>query len=103
MLVAPYLIDGLPDDCAQALADPKLLQTFNRSNGGAAWLDESLIVRKWARPKVLDPDVRFNRHGSAELESIAALNRQRVDLEGFIVVFILLCIVKFIVFYRKKE
>lgn len=103
MVVSPYLIAGLPEDCSQALADPKLLQTFNRSNGGAAWMDESLIVRKWARPKVMSSDVEFNAIGSSELESIDALNRQRVYLEGFWVVFILLCIVKFVVFFRKKE
>lgn len=103
VLVAPYLIDGLPEDMEKALADPKMLLTFNRSNGGVTRLEEGMIVRKWARFKALSSKVDFNRHGSAELESIAAINRQRVDLEGFLVVFILLCIVKFIVFYKKKE
>jgi hypothetical protein len=60
-------------------------------------------VRKWAYPAAASPKIVFNPSGSSEMEAISTLNRNRMELESIIVAFILLCIVKFIVFFRKKE
>lgn len=102
MVAAPYPLENLPEGCEMALADPKLLQTFNRSNGGVTRLESGLIVRKWARPAALSGAV-FNPAGSPERESISTLNRQRLLLESFIGVFLLLCIIKGLVFRKKKQ
>ncbi|MBQ3659942.1 MAG: DoxX family protein [Bacteroidales bacterium] len=103
MVVSPAEIAGLPEECENARADLKLLMTFNRSNGGLTWLDDCFIVRKWAYPAAASPKIVFNPSGSSEMEAISTLNRNRMELESIIVAFILLCIVKFIVFFRKKE
>ena len=103
MVVSPYEIEGLPEECETALADVKLLMTFNRSNGGVAWLDDALIVRKWAYPAAAKPNADYNGSGNPEQEAIYTLNYNRMSLEILLVVFILLCIIKFLVFYNKKE
>lgn len=103
MVVSPYEIEGLPQECETALSDVKLLMTFNRSNGGVAWLEDGLIVRKWAFPAASKPNVDYNGSGNPEQEAIFTLNYNRMSLEILLVVFILLCIIKFLVFYNKKE
>ncbi|MBR5033889.1 MAG: DoxX family protein [Bacteroidales bacterium] len=103
MVVSPYEIEGLPEECETALADVKLLMTFNRSNGGVAWLEDGLIVRKWAYPAASKPNADYKGSGNPEQETIFTLNYNRMSLEILLVVFILLCIVKFLVFYNKKE
>ena len=103
MVVSPSAIGGLPEGCETATADLKLLMSFNRSNGGVAWMDDAFIVRKWAYPAASSPKVVFNPSGSSELEPIKTLNRYRIEIELIYLAFILLCIFKFIVFFKKKE
>ena len=102
MVVSAGEIEGLPEGCREGRADLKLLQTFNRSNGGVAWLDDGLVVRKWAYPAA-HTRADFLGSGNSELEVISALNNNRISLELVLVAFILLCLAKFRVFYRKKE
>ena len=45
----------------------------------------------------------YNGSGNPEQEAIFTLNYNRMSLEILLVVFILLCIIKFLVFYNKKE
>jgi len=102
-LVASAPMAGLPTDVEANTADLKLLMTFNRSNGGVTYLNDGLIVRKWAYPAVAKEGPDFDAPGDYEMELMGALNRQRVALEVTIVVFLLLCLLKFFFFFRKKE
>lgn len=49
---------SLPEDISSRtfFADHKALLTFNRSNGGAVWLSEGMIVRKFTRRNLPGPD-----------------------------------------------
>lgn len=103
LLVSGAPIEDLPEGIDAATADVKLLMTLNRSNGGATYLDEGMIVRKWARSAASKENVQFSPTGDSEMEVLHTLNRQRVSLELLIFAFIVFCLIKFIVFFRKRE
>lgn len=96
-------IEGLPEDIEAATGDVKLLMTFNRSNGGATYLNDGMIVRKWAFTAANQDNVNFNAENDAEMELLKTLNRQRVAIELLIFIFIVLCLAKFAVFFKKRE
>ena len=103
VLVASDKIEELPDDCPVNLADLKLLMTHNRSNGGVTLLDEGIIIRKWTAFRAMRQTDGFCGQEDPEFILLMTLNRQRMSMETVVVVFILLCLAKFIVFFRKKE
>ncbi len=103
LVVSGAPIEGLPEDIEAAIGDVKLLMTFNRSNGGATYLNDGMIVRKWAFTAANQDNVKFNAENDAEMELLKTLNRQRVAIELLIFIFIVLCIVKFAVFFKKRE
>ncbi|MBQ9583411.1 MAG: hypothetical protein IJR25_03700 [Bacteroidales bacterium] len=103
VLVASDNIGGLIDDCPVNRADLKLLMTMNRSNGGVMLLDEGTIMRKWTFIRAVKGDADFCGGKDPELTLLMSLNRQRMSLEIALVAFILICLAKFIVFYKKKE
>ena len=103
VLVSSAPIDNQELDCGVNRADLKLLMTLNRSNGGATYLDEGTIVRKWARPNALSPKTDFGGGEDPELILLESLNRRRGAYESSLAGFILLCLLKFILFFRKRE
>ncbi|MBO4557154.1 MAG: hypothetical protein J5693_00930 [Bacteroidales bacterium] len=103
VLVAADNMECVPDDCPVNRADLKLLMTLNRSNGGVTYLDDGVIVRKWTRTRAVNPEVNFFGDKDADLTLLMSLNRQRMVVEIVAVIFILLCLLKFFVFYKKKE
>lgn len=103
VLVASDKIEELPDDCPVNLADLKLLMTLNRSNGGVTMLDEGIIIRKWTFFRANRQVIDFCGQEDPEFTLLMTLNRQRMSVEIAVVLFILLCLAKFIVFYKKKE
>ena len=102
-LVASAPLDGYGVDCEQYRADVKLLMTLNRSNGGATYLDEGTIIRKWAFPSALKAGPAIGDGEDPELILLRSLNRRRGAYETVLAGFILLCLLKFIFFYKKRE
>lgn len=103
MLIASDNMSELAGICPVNRADLKLLMTFNRSNGGTTLLDEGIIVRKWTYFFASREHVGFCGGQDPEMTLLMTLNRQRMSVEIAAVLFILLCLAKFIVFYKKKE
>ena len=103
VLVSSTPIDGQDLDCEVNRADKKLLMTFNRSNGGVTYLDEGTIVRKWALPNALRARTDFGGGEDPEMILLESLNRERGIYVASFVLFLLLCIIKFVVFFRKRE
>ena len=103
MLIASDNLAGLTQVCPVNRADLKLLMTFNRSNGGTTLLDEGTIVRKWTYFRASRDNVDFCGGKDPELTLLMTLNRQRMSVEIAVVLFIFLCLAKFIVFFKKKE
>ncbi len=103
VVVSSAAMEDLPDNIPAATADAKLLLTFNRSNGGATYLHNGIIVRKWASAAAHRPGVDFNPGDDAEMEVLNTLNRQRISGEVLIFIFMLLSLVKFAVFFGKRE
>jgi hypothetical protein len=44
----------VPDGITRYFCDYKTLITLNRSNGGATYIDEGIIIRKWAKRNLPD-------------------------------------------------
>ncbi len=103
VLVSSAPFDGQTIDCEVNRADLKLLMTLNRSNGGATYLDEGIIVRKWACSSALSDKADFGQGEDPELILLEALNRRRGAYATVLAGFILLCLLKFILFFRKRE
>ncbi len=65
-------------------ADYKTLLTLNRSNGGAVWIDDGTIIRKWSAVDL--PDVqelrRLAQKDTLEI-TVSYLNRGRILAQGF--------------------
>ena len=65
-------------------ADYKTLLTLNRSNGGAVWIDDGTIIRKWSAEDL--PDVqelhRLTQKDTLEI-TVSYLNRGRILAQGF--------------------
>ena len=60
-------------------------------------------MRKWASAAAHRPGVDFNPGDDAEMEVLNTLNRQRISVELLIFIFMLLSLVKFAVFFGKRE
>ena len=103
VLIAASDMEGLEDLCAVNRADLKLLMTLNRSNGGVTMLSEGTIINKWTYYRASRRDAYFCGDMDADLTLLMAINRQKMSVGIAIVAFILLCIIKFIVFFTKKE
>ena len=103
MVVSSAPIEGLQEDIEAATADTKLLMTFNRSNGGATYLHKGMIVRKWASAAANRESAKYNPESDPEMEVLRTLNRQRISIELLIFIFLMLSLVKFAVFFKKRE
>ena len=65
-------------------ADQKTLLTFNRSNGGASWIDNGLIVSKWAFNGLPDKgDIAWLMTEDPVEAVTATINRDRLRFQGF--------------------
>ncbi|MBP5505632.1 MAG: hypothetical protein J6X89_05980 [Bacteroidales bacterium] len=102
-LASSGILEGMPDEIPVNRADVKLLMTLNRSNGGVTLLDEGVVIRKWPYVRAASESVNFCGDQDPELTLLMTVNRQRMSLGIVLVAFILLCLAKFRVFYKKKE
>ena len=66
-------------------ADRKKLLTLNRSNGGATYLDDGLIVAKWSRRRLPDRDKLAALSGEDAAESLLTENNgSRLKFQAFL-------------------
>ena len=66
-------------------ADRKTLLTLNRSNGGATYLDDGLIVAKWSRRRLPDRDKLAALSGEDAAESLLTENNgSRLKFQAFL-------------------
>ena len=89
------LLNSTPDDVSLRGVDPallsstyfsdrKALMTFNRSNGGVTYVDDGLIVRKWAFRKLPGKEDFDEMNGKAPMDYlIENQNRTRALFQGF--------------------
>ena len=89
------LLNSTPDDVSLRGVDPallsstyfsdrKALMTFNRSNGGVTYVDDGLIVRKWAFRKLPGKEDFDEMNGKAPMDYlIETQNRTRGLFDGF--------------------
>ena len=66
-------------------ADRKKLLTLNRSNGGATYIDDGLIVAKWSRRRLPDRDKLAALSGEDAAESLLTENNgSRLKFQAFL-------------------
>ena len=66
-------------------ADRKKLLTLNRSNGGATYIDDGLIVKKWSVRRLPDHEKLMEVSGTDVTESLLSENNSdRIKLQAFL-------------------
>ena len=66
-------------------ADRKKLLTLNRSNGGATYIEDGLIVTKWSRRQLPDREKLAELAGTDVTESLLSENNgDRVKFQAFL-------------------
>lgn len=74
-------------------ADRKTILMLNRSNGGATWLQDGVVIRKWASSNLPDMDGWFETiEKDADASRMEFIRRGRLRLEGFALYSMLLMI-----------
>lgn len=74
----------LPDDINCFIADYKTLMTFNRSNGGATYINDGLIISKWSKKSLPDPDELAKIYNEEVTETIIGNSRSSLAFQGFL-------------------
>ncbi len=66
-------------------SDRKLLQTLNRSNGGVTYINDGLVIRKWATRSLPDDDeLRAIKEKAPMDYLLKEMNRTRALFQGFL-------------------
>lgn len=74
-------------------ADRKTILMLNRSNGGATWLRDGVVIRKWASSQIPDMDGWFKTiEKDADAARMDYIRNGRLRLEGFALYSMLLMI-----------
>lgn len=103
VLVASDNMEEVGEICPVNRADLKLLMTFNRSNGGVTLLDEGTIIRKWTFYRASRDNADFCGKEDLEYSLLDSVNSQRQSPQMAICFFILLCLLKDMVFRKLKR
>lgn len=79
---------NIPQSVRNAMyqADPRTLVSLNRSNGGATYIDDGVIVRKWARGFLPEEkDIRWLVESADPTdETVSTVTRGRLRYQGFL-------------------
>lgn len=73
-----------PDNINHFLADYKTLITFNRSNGGATYVNEGLIISKWSKKSLPDTKELAKIYNEDVTETIIGNSRSSLAFQGFL-------------------
>ena len=88
---SPELFAGL--DGEVYTADYKTLITLNRSNGGATWIDDGSIIRKWSRSDLPSAKALGKCAKRDPLDqTVSYLTRGRIRAQGFVLYLLALLI-----------
>ena len=73
-----------PDDIRRYTADYKTLVTLNRSNGGATYINDGLIIRKWSKKSLPDHEELAKISQEDVTEAIIGNSRSSLAFQGFL-------------------
>ena len=73
-----------PDDIRRYTADYKTLVTLNRSNGGATYINNGLIIRKWSKKSLPAHEELAKISQEDVTESIIGNSRSSLAFQGFL-------------------
>jgi hypothetical protein len=71
-------------DAENYFADYKTLLTLNRSNGGATYIYDSIIIRKWAKKSLPDSEELAMIYNEDVTESIIGDSHRSLAFQGFL-------------------
>lgn len=75
----------VPEGITRYFCDYKTLITLNRSNGGATYIDEGIIIRKWAKRNLPDREDLTDLSGTDATESyIERDSKTSLAFQGFL-------------------
>ena len=73
-----------PENINHFMADYKTLITFNRSNGGATYINDGLIVSKWSKKSLPDTEELAKIYNEDVTETIIGNSRSSLAFQGFL-------------------
>lgn len=73
-----------PDNTNSFIADYKTLITFNRSNGGATYINDGLIISKWSKKSLPDTKELAKIYNEDVTETIIGNSRSSLAFQGFL-------------------
>ena len=73
-----------PDNIRRYTADYKTLVTLNRSNGGATYINDGLIIRKWSKKSLPDHEELAKISQEDVTEAIIGNSRSSLAFQGFL-------------------
>ena len=74
----------LPAETDHYIADYKTLITFNRSNGGATYVNDGLIISKWSKKSLPDTKELAKIYDEDVTETIIGNSRSSLAFQGFL-------------------